>query len=331
MIKISVIIPVYNRQDLISNTINSILKQSLREIEIICVDDGSTDGSLNILKSESKKDKRVLIFHQENAGAGSARNLGIIQAKGEYLFFLDSDDSLVHDSALEKLYNKAKEKKVDVCGGRLLYLKDDGVHIAEQTNLMKDGFISFDKYQHDYFFTRFIYSRKCIIENSLFFPNLCDYEDPVFFVNVMKSTHGFYYTNLDIYLYNKRGQERHISEYSETALYDRITGITYILKFSSQEKLDILHLEQYNRLVFGICPWIKKNVTKTSDKIIYALILANANIDIGLLKQHIDIDEYYIVSPLRQIISLSNKYDSISNRRLVKLIRSVKGMVRKRK
>ena len=90
--RVSVIIPVYNAEKYLRGCIDSVLGQSLRELEVICVDDGSTDGSAAILKEYAEKDSRVHVLHQENKGAGAARNLGIDAARGEFAAFIDADD-----------------------------------------------------------------------------------------------------------------------------------------------------------------------------------------------------------------------------------------------
>lgn len=92
MARVSVIIPVYNVEEYLRQCLDSVVNQTLRDIEIICVDDGSTDGSLQILKEYQSKDSRVKVLTQQNAGAGAARNNGLRRAAGEYLSFLDSDD-----------------------------------------------------------------------------------------------------------------------------------------------------------------------------------------------------------------------------------------------
>ena len=94
-IKVSVIIPVYNTENYLRECLDSVLAQTLREIEVICVDDGSTDNSLNILKEYQNKDTRIVVLTQENRSAGAARNYGLSIAKGKYLSFLDSDDFLI--------------------------------------------------------------------------------------------------------------------------------------------------------------------------------------------------------------------------------------------
>lgn len=111
--KISVIVPVYNTQDYLKECIDSVLNQSLADFELICIDDGSTDGSLKILKDYEKKDGRIKVISQKNRGLGASRNVGLRMAQGEYVLFLDSDDYL-RDDALENLYNMAVYHDLDL-------------------------------------------------------------------------------------------------------------------------------------------------------------------------------------------------------------------------
>ena len=111
-ILVSVIVPVYNVENYLRQCLNSITGQTLKNIEIICVDDSSTDGSKRILEEYAKKDERVKIITQPNKGAGAARNNGLSVAKGKYLSFLDSDDFFEPDM-LEHAYNKAEEDCAD--------------------------------------------------------------------------------------------------------------------------------------------------------------------------------------------------------------------------
>lgn len=112
-IKVSVIMPVYNVESCLSECLDTLMEQSLKEIEIICVDDGSTDGSLAILEEKAKMDKRIRVITQENSGAAVARNKGFTYATGEYVLFLDSDD-FFHKDMLKKSYECAKEQQTDI-------------------------------------------------------------------------------------------------------------------------------------------------------------------------------------------------------------------------
>ena len=111
--KISVIVPVYNVEMYLEQCLKSILCQSIDAIEVICVNDGSTDESGSILERFAKKDERVKVLTQENAGAGAARNLGMKEAKGDYLSFLDSDD-FFNKKMFEKAYSRAKDTSAEI-------------------------------------------------------------------------------------------------------------------------------------------------------------------------------------------------------------------------
>ena len=112
--KISVIIPVYNVEKYLSECLDSIINQTLREIEVICVNDGSTDSSLSILKEYSSKDNRVKIIDKKNEGQGYARKVGLDIAKGEYILFCDSDDKYSSNNVFENLYKAIKKNNSDL-------------------------------------------------------------------------------------------------------------------------------------------------------------------------------------------------------------------------
>lgn len=118
---ISVIIPVYNAEKSLDTCLQSIVEQSVGDLEIICVDDGSTDGSYEKLAGWQQKDDRIKVLRQENKGGGAARNLGLAKAAGEYIHFLDSDDSL-QPKAYEHMYNKIRNTKADVCFCQYYYV-----------------------------------------------------------------------------------------------------------------------------------------------------------------------------------------------------------------
>ena len=113
MPKVSVIIPVYNVDQYLSQCLDSVVNQTLEDIEIICVDDGSTDNSLKILMEYAEKDSRVIVLRQQNKGAGVARNYGMNIAKGKYFSFLDSDD-FFSETLLMDSVQKAEADDADI-------------------------------------------------------------------------------------------------------------------------------------------------------------------------------------------------------------------------
>lgn len=137
--KVSVVLPCYNGEDYLNRCIDSILNQTLRELEVICIDDGSSDRTLEILRTYEKQDPRVRVLSQENAGAGAARNLGLRQAKGEYLSFLDADDFFEPDM-LRKAVETADGFQADyvVFGSDRYHMDTDSFEEVPWTILRED-------------------------------------------------------------------------------------------------------------------------------------------------------------------------------------------------
>lgn len=113
MVKISVLIPVYNAKDFLHDSIPSLLNQTFEDFELICVNDGSKDNSLEILNEFAAKDSRVKVFNKENGGCGSARNFALENASGDYVYFFDPDDEL-ESNALELAYESATKNNSDM-------------------------------------------------------------------------------------------------------------------------------------------------------------------------------------------------------------------------
>ena len=113
MIKVSVILPVYNVAPYLDEAFASLLSQTLQEIEIIAVNDGSKDNSEDIIKKYAQQDARISYFSQENQGQSAARNLALQHAKGEYIYMMDSDDVLANPDALRICYEYAEQNKAD--------------------------------------------------------------------------------------------------------------------------------------------------------------------------------------------------------------------------
>lgn len=245
--KISIIIPIYNMGMYLSQCLNTVLSQSLKEIEIICINDGSTDNSLEILTNYSWKDHRIKIINQKNQGVSFARNLGIKKARGEFLFFLDPDDWLPDNFVLEDLYKAAKKNDVLVCGGSFEEHGNDGVITYWSGNSSKysfseEGIIDYSDYQFDYGWVRFIYNRNFIVYNNLSIPNLNFYEDPVFFVKTMHLAKKFYALPRCSYCYRSG---HHSYELSYNKALDLIKGMCEIISVAKENNYnELLNLEK---------------------------------------------------------------------------------------
>ncbi len=125
MIKVSIVVPVYNVEQYLRTCLDSLTGQTLKDIEIICVNDGSTDDSLNILKEYADKDSRIVIINQENQGISGARNSAIKIAKGEYIGFVDSDD-WVDLNFFKPLYDAAVQNNCDIAAGGIAWNRTEG-------------------------------------------------------------------------------------------------------------------------------------------------------------------------------------------------------------
>ena len=144
MTKISIIMPVYNDEEYLKEAIRSIQDQTMSDIELICVDDGSTDSSLDILNELSSKYDFIQVFSQENQGSGSARNKGLDVAEGEFIAFLDSDDIYIDNNALKVMYDTAKLHDADIVSANLSSFNPKRNLLNERHNCQKN--ICFDDY-----------------------------------------------------------------------------------------------------------------------------------------------------------------------------------------
>lgn len=143
-VKVSVVIPVYNAEKYLRTCLDSVLGQSLNEIEVICVDDGSEDSSYDILTEYSSRDERVKCARQNNQGAGPARNCALRMAEGQYVCFMDSDDEYPTTDVLEKMYSAVRTNNCRVCGGMRMIL-DENLELIQSNDpigLLKNAYPS---------------------------------------------------------------------------------------------------------------------------------------------------------------------------------------------
>ena len=188
MPKVSVMIPVYNVEKYLSECLDSVVNQTLKDIEIICVNDGSPDGSAKILEEYAQKDNRIKVITQENQGLSEARNTGLKIASGEYIAFLDSDD-YIDLKFFEQLYKRGIESNSDVVvceniyrfsgNKQKLFLK---VNKEVETTVLKEKFECLYLPEYCYACNK-IYKRECLTERFL---KGINFEDVYFTSNVLK-------------------------------------------------------------------------------------------------------------------------------------------------
>lgn len=216
MPKLSIIIPVYNVEKYLPKCLGSILEQPFKDLEVICVNDGSTDGSLDVLQKIKKNDDRVVIIDKKNEGSGIARNIGLSTAQGEYVYFIDSDDWL-EDDVLAKIIAKADELQTDILVfGGLSYYNGKGQNGAYSKNKLPKKYlgkvVSAKDVKKDIFkfpstaWTK-LYRRSFLIKNEIKFQNIRAGQDqlPFFHSMIMADRIAILPENIYCYQKNREG------------------------------------------------------------------------------------------------------------------------------
>lgn len=198
--KVSIIVPVYNSEKYVAETIKSLMSQTLKDIEIILVDDGSKDSSGAICDEYAAKDERIVVIHKENGGLADARNTGMKVATGKYTMFLDADDLFEEDSC-ENMYNVIEKAQTDYVIGNYQMMDDDGTRWTN-TAFDTEKYQEFELDKHDYKKSFFvmnstawnkIYNTQFLRDNDITFKVPSPSEDDYFTsVCYIKAKKGFY-------------------------------------------------------------------------------------------------------------------------------------------
>ena len=207
MVKVSVIIPVFNAEDFLKESLDSIVNQTIDDIEVICVDDESDDSSLDILKDYSDKYGNFQIFHQEHKRAGAARNYGLENASGKYIFFMDADD-ILDTNALLEFYEISEEKNLDFLifqatnydEGTGEYFDTDYYLMNELYDFVGDKIFSFEdlgEHIFDFSVTPWckFYNSEFVKSSGASFPEGLLFEDNIFFWDLLFNAQRMYFYN----------------------------------------------------------------------------------------------------------------------------------------
>ncbi len=286
--QVTAIIPVFNQEERITACLESVLSQEGVDLEVICVNDGSTDGTREVVEAYCARDERVVLVDQDNAGAATARNVGIARAKGEFIAFCDADDLVPFPRIYSRLYHAAKKSGVYIAGGSFslcaggsdcIQSSFDG--LLSGYTFFKEGLVEYRDYQFDYGFTRFLFSRDFLLEHELVFPDEERFEDPVFLSRALYLAGSFFAIPDIVYLCNiEHEQQDH--EWSASRTLSLLRGIKANLLFSSQRDLPELHALTLRRLEEEYCGIIK---TPVSDmRILEKLVDVNGAVDWELLE-----------------------------------------------
>lgn len=278
-ILVSAIIPVYNSEKYIKKCIDSLIKQTLKNIEIILINDGSSDDSLRILRQYEKGDERIVVIDQKNNGPSSARNKGIDIAKGEYISFIDSDD-WVDETMFEEMYNSAKENNSDlvICDMKLVN-KDEETYITGlnypirnlSERAMKEIIFKellsnsqFNSMANKIFRTSIIKKNNIRLDKDIYYA-----EDWLFNVEFFRRSKKISYINKAFYYY-RRGHESSSSSYNDDT-FEKVGLWIYRMR---KEYANELNMNQYlgvdelfNVIIHCIISEFKRGDLTLKDKI----------------------------------------------------------------
>ncbi len=215
MVEISVILPVYNSQDYLRECLDSLLNQTFKDIEVLCINDGSSDGSLGILK-EYENDDRIVVIDQENMGVAKTRNKALKLVKGNYVYFMDSDDYL-DSNAFKKLHDNLKSNDSDFCIMKAIFIKGNEKYKFPAFDLDKEfDKVNFNKFTFTYedvkshvlndLFAPWLkmYKHEFLMSDEDFtFPEIKSYSDAPFHVKTMLKAEKISFVPEYLYYYRE--------------------------------------------------------------------------------------------------------------------------------
>ena len=239
--KVSVIIPVYNKKQYLEECFNSISQQTEVNLEIIFINDGSTDGCEDILDEFEKVDKRVKVVSQKNQGVGNARNNGTNLATSPFVMFLDPDDFYPNEKAIETLIDLCEKSNSPIAGGTIEKFGEFSFHqgIEKSSSVITD----FNELQNCYGFQRFIFRKEFLKKYDICFPSYSRFQDPPFLAKALTCAGQFPMTNLSTYGYRVGHYKL---KWTRQKTLDFLSGVRDVLKVCSEAGLERLakHLVQ---------------------------------------------------------------------------------------
>lgn len=278
MPKISVIVPIYNVEKYLERCLNSIINQTFNDIEVICINDGSTDNSGKIL-NKYQKYTNFRIIEQTNVGISETRNIGLNLAQGDYISFIDSDD-FIDSNFYEVLYNNAVKFKADIaCAGIIRENEKKSAKIIEYKNIqitdnIKDKFILSQCPKYNFVWNK-IYKRDFLTGKNISFVSGMIYEDMCFTPDILEKSGALVVCTNTYYHYWKHKNSL-IKKNCAKSRADKIAGTIYLKNKCKQYKItvninnEILYLEDY--IFCGIPILRKKNYRATQKYYLFTLI-----------------------------------------------------------
>lgn len=265
MRKVSIIIPVYNVEKYLPECLESVICQTLEDIEIICINDASTDQSLSILRLYEEKEKRISIIQlTENKGLAYVRNRGIECAKGKYIYFLDSDD-MIEKNAMEILYDEAEKKSLDgiFFDAKLIYEKEEYLKKFKQYMAVHNGVYEGVKHGRELFeefvinkewtcsVPRQFWKRNFLVRNQLTFFEGIIHEDVAFAFMAIMLANRVEYIRDRLFIRRFREESIMTSALSDKNFYGYFTAYYLVNSFAFQKGVDSNVVKKYLATLYG--------------------------------------------------------------------------------
>lgn len=245
--KYTVIIPIYNAESKIGRAIESVQKQSEKDWEMICINDGSEDNSVKIVQDYASNDSRIKLYSQQNKGAAASRNFALDLAQGEYIAFLDADDAYDDKYALEKIYKVADINNAEICMAKIYSVINGQKECIAKINdlVTQRQKFRFEDFQYDFYCPTYVFKRKFLNDNKIRYPIKKIYEDPLFLIMAMSKATYIYCVDVDYYNY--------FWEKKETAMpletiEDLLDGLLEVMEIAVNRNYLILKQEILSRV-----------------------------------------------------------------------------------
>lgn len=273
---ISIILPIYNAEKYIERALKSLINQNYKNIEILCIDDGSKDNSYNIIKEF--KDERIKLFRQENSGPAKARNVGLSNSKGEYIMFCDADD-WYGTNMCELMLETIIKQNVDfvICGCNIVDTYNTSIRSKEEFNYFKlkfNGYCNIGIYEFlmlNSMLWNKIFKKKIIDEYNIKFIDGYEHDDYNFFYKYLCCSNHFYSIYNKIYNYEISNPQSVMSLYFTNNikpekkldfLYSHHNLIDFIILHNLREQVIYGIMEMYRESVLGFCRFLNKKQLK---------------------------------------------------------------------
>lgn len=238
---VSIIIPIYNSQKYIPRCIESIINQTYKNIEIICIDDGSIDSSLNLIQNYANKDNRIKIYTQSNSGPSVARNYGLNVATGDYIMFVDSDDYIHHNMVELLISSISRNNTMVLCNNIEIYNnKSEDRKLFENLNkdLNKNLVIEEIAKGKAGLVCGKLFNKSIVDKfNIRFKKDITMCEDQIFFLNIAMNCEEFIHIPKSLYYYDRCNENSITIKYNSNAMDNQLKVLTYIEKLLAQSNL----------------------------------------------------------------------------------------------